>query len=82
MIVSHTHLAEPWGLGWEIKPGNFGKSCSASTFGHYGASGTVAWGDPVKDVACVLLTTQPLTESKTRLLIPVSEQVGEAFTRP
>jgi len=80
MIVNQTHLAEPWGLGWEIKPGNFGKACSPRTFGHYGASGTVAWADPEKGVSCVLLTTRPLTESKTSLLIPVSERVGAAFT--
>lgn len=78
MIVSQTHLPEPWGLGWEVKPGNFGKTCSPATFGHYGATGTVAWGDPQRDLCCVLLTTRSLTESKPGLLIPVSERVAEA----
>ena len=76
MIVNQTGLHEPWGFGWEIKPGDFGRTCSAAAFGHYGASGTVAWADPPKDLSCVLLTTRPLTESKTTLLIPVSERVA------
>ena len=79
MIVNQTRLAEPWGIGWEIKPRNFGKACSAATFGHYGASGTVAWADPKIEVCCVALTTKPLTESKTGVLIPVSELVSGAF---
>src|SRR5215510_4088375 len=27
-------LNEPWGLGWMVKPGNFGRACSVRTFGH------------------------------------------------
>jgi CubicO group peptidase (beta-lactamase class C family) len=82
MIANQTGLAEPWGFGWEIKPETFGKACSPATFGHYGASGTVAWADPQTDLTCVLLTTKPLTESKTSLLIPASELVAGSVTRP
>ena len=52
----------PWGLGWEVKgdaPGDyFGTHAHASAFGHYGASGTIAWADPEKEVAVVLLTNR------------------------
>jgi CubicO group peptidase (beta-lactamase class C family) len=53
-------LAAPWGLGWALgrsKAWNFfGDLVSASTFGHAGATGTVAWADPVTGVTCVILT--------------------------
>jgi CubicO group peptidase (beta-lactamase class C family) len=78
MIVNQTHLADPWGLGWMIKPGTFGKECSAATFGHYGSSGTVAWADPKKNLTCVLLTTKPAAQSRDGLLGPVSDLVAEA----
>lgn len=51
-----------WGLGWEVKgdpPGDyFGDLPHPTTFGHYGASGTIAWADPERDLACVLLTNR------------------------
>jgi len=52
----------PWGLGWEIKgsePGDyFGDLANATAFGHFGASGTIAWADPEEDLAVVLLTNR------------------------
>jgi CubicO group peptidase (beta-lactamase class C family) len=52
----------PWGLGWEVKgeePGDyFGSRAHATSFGHYGASGTIAWADPKEDLAVVLLTNR------------------------
>ncbi len=79
MIVNHTQpLSEPWGLGWMIKPGTFGKACSARTFGHYGSTGTVAWADPATGLLCVLLTTRPAAQSRDHLLGPVSDLVSEA----
>jgi beta-lactamase class C len=78
MIVNQTGLADPWGLGWMIKPGTFGKKCSSRTFGHYGSSGTVAWADPKSNVTCVLLTTKPATQSRDGLLGPVSDLVAES----
>ena len=54
--------AVPWGLGWEVKgdaPGDyFGSRAHATSFGHYGASGTIAWADPEEDLAVVLLTNR------------------------
>jgi CubicO group peptidase (beta-lactamase class C family) len=71
-------LNEPWGLGWMLKPGGFGRTCSARTFGHYGSTGTVAWCDPTSGLICVLLTTRPADQSRDGLLGPVSDLVAEA----
>jgi beta-lactamase class C len=79
MISNQTQpLDTPWGLGWMIKPGTFGRKCSPETFGHYGSSGTVAWADPRTKITCVLLTTRPAAQSRAGLLGPVSDLVAEA----
>lgn len=71
-------LDRPWGFGFMIEPGAFGKTCSPRTFGHYGSTGTVAWADPAKDLICVLLTTKPAAQSRAGLLGPVSDLVAAA----
>jgi CubicO group peptidase (beta-lactamase class C family) len=76
MIVNQTKLADPWGLGWMIKPGTFGQGCSPAAFGHYGSTGTMAWADPKTNLTCVLLTTKPATQSRDGLLGPVSDLVA------
>ena len=52
----------PWGLGWEVKgeaPGvYFGSRAHANSFGHFGASGAIAWADPAEELAVVLLTNR------------------------
>ncbi|HEX8959249.1 MAG TPA: serine hydrolase domain-containing protein [Solirubrobacterales bacterium] len=62
--------AVEWGIGWEVKGGKrphwSGELTSAATYGHLGASGTMAWADPETDVACVLLTNQALVSGWTR----------------
>jgi CubicO group peptidase (beta-lactamase class C family) len=79
MITSRTHgLNEAWGLGWKLEPGAFGRACSPRTFGHYGATGTLAWADPDTGIRCVLLTTKPAEQSRAGLLGPVSDVVAEA----
>ena len=49
-----------WGLGFELRdrkrPHWTGASNSERTFGHFGASGTFLWVDPVAGVACGCLT--------------------------
>lgn len=54
--------AVPWGLGWEVRgaePGDyFGDYTHPTAFGHYGASGTIAWADPEEDLVVVLLTNR------------------------
>jgi beta-lactamase class C len=77
MIANHTPgLNDTWGLGWKLEPGAFARACSPRTFGHYGATGTVAWADPATGTRCVLLTTWPAEQSQAKLLVPVSEAVA------
>src|SRR6266571_2999966 len=60
--TSKPRASVPWGLGWEVKgsePGDyFGDLAHPTTFGHFGASGTIAWADPELDLAVVLLTNR------------------------
>ena len=79
MLVDHNQgLNKPWGIGFAIDPGMFGKDCSARTFGHFGATGTVFWADPATKLSCVILTTLPLRVSKEPLINPVSDMVSES----
>jgi CubicO group peptidase (beta-lactamase class C family) len=71
-------LRPRFGLGWQREPGAFGSTCSADTFGHSGSTGTTIWHDPATATTCVVLTTRPATESRSRLLVPVSEIIGRA----
>ena len=83
MIVNqNAGLNIPWGLGWMVKPGAFGAQCSARAFGHFGVTGTVAWGDPETDLCCVLLTTKPVHPSRKGLLGRVCDLVAEWGTTP
>jgi len=78
MTTSHTTgLNETWGLGWRLDAGEFGRGCSPRTFGHYGATGTVAWADAETGLCCVLLTTKPANRSRAWLLGSVSDLVSE-----
>jgi CubicO group peptidase (beta-lactamase class C family) len=77
MITNQTAgLAKPWGLGWMLNNGQFGKGCSAATFGHSGSTGTMCWLDPEKGQSLVLLTTKPAQQSNKTLLHPVSDSVS------
>ena len=69
---------KPWGIGWMVEPGRFGKRCSSRTFGHWGSTGTVASADPATETICVLLTTKPASDSRGTVLGPVSDAVSEA----
>ena len=59
------------GLGWRLAPsscwGFFGDFLSPGSFGHGGATGTVFWADPDRDMTFVLLTTQPSVWSESLL---------------
>ncbi len=52
-----------WGLAWRYHPASgwsyFGDLCSSSTYGHGGATGTVVWVDPARELICILFTTEP-----------------------
>ena len=78
MILNQTPgLNDLWGLGWAVEPGMFGMKCSDLAFGHYGSSGTIAWGNPKTNLSCVLLTTKQVAHSRDGLLGQVSDLVAE-----
>ena len=74
------HLNAPWGLGWALRDSRvwsfFGELVSPATFGHVGATGTVAWADPERQLLCVLLTNQMVEGGS--LLRRVSNAVAAA----
>ena len=57
------HDHQDWGLGFEVRdrkhPHWTGTRCSEATFGHFGASGSFLWVDPVARVACAALSGRP-----------------------
>jgi CubicO group peptidase (beta-lactamase class C family) len=71
-------IGAPWGLGWALGRSQawnfFGDLVSARTFGHAGATGTVAWADPESGVICVILTDRVVNEGS--LLRQVSNAVA------
>ncbi len=75
-------LDAPWGLGWALRDSKvwafFGEQVSAATFGHVGATGTVAWADPATDLICVCLTNVKIQDGS--LLRRVSNAVAAAVT--
>ena len=77
----NVHLQAPWGLGWALGRSVvwnfFGDLTSASTFGHAGATGTVAWADPETQLVCVILTDRLLDEG--RLLRLISNAVAASI---
>jgi CubicO group peptidase (beta-lactamase class C family) len=62
-IPQAVRQARPWGLGWRRQwpahAASFGDLVSSETVGHWGATGTVMWFDPVADRYCVILSTTP-----------------------
>ncbi len=81
MIVDQNQgLNEPWGIGFSLRPGQFGRESSPRTFGHGGSTGTIAWADPERDRICVLLTTLPARVSRESILKPVSDLISHSET--
>ena len=78
MIVNQSGLAEPWGIGWAVGKGKFGRACGPAAFGHSGSTGTLCWADPGTDTVCAILSTKPADQSNQTLLKPVSDLVSEA----
>jgi CubicO group peptidase (beta-lactamase class C family) len=76
-------LGHPWGLGWGLQRSSawnaFGDLSSDRTFGHSGASGTVAWADPQRELLCVILTTRPWRQDKGFLLRRIANVVQAAI---
>ncbi len=78
MVRNHTsRLGTPRGLGFALGTGA-GAGCSEATFWHSGATGTLAWADPVTGTRFVLLTTLPATTARQLVIQPVSDLVSQA----
>ena len=73
------HLNRPWGLGWAVANSpvwNYaGDLVSPRAFSHAGATGTVAWADPERQLLTVVLTSRPVSYDDGRLLRLVSNAV-------
>ena len=78
----HKGPGHPWGLGWGLQTSTawnaFGDLSSKRTFGHSGASGTVAWADPERELLCVILTTRPWRQDGGSLLRRIANVVQGA----
>jgi CubicO group peptidase (beta-lactamase class C family) len=52
-----------WGYGWRLHwpahSANFGDLVGPNTYGHWGATGTVLWIDPDREVFVIIFTTEP-----------------------
>jgi CubicO group peptidase (beta-lactamase class C family) len=84
MLADHNQgLGHPWGLGWGLQRSSawnaFGELSSDRTFGHSGASGTVAWADPQRELLCVILTTKPWRQDNGSLLRRIANVVQAAI---
>jgi CubicO group peptidase (beta-lactamase class C family) len=75
-------IQAPWGLGWAVGHAPvwnfFGDLVSPATFGHAGATGTVAWADPQTGVICVILTDRLFQDGS--LLRRISNTVAAAVS--
>lgn len=73
-----------WGLGFEVRstknPHWTGASHPASTFGHFGQSGTFLWVDPVHRLACATLTDKNFGQWAVEAWAPFNEQVLDSQT--
>lgn len=73
-----------WGLGFELRdakqPHWTGTANSPDTFGHFGASGTFLWADPVAGIALACLTDRPFGSWALEAWPTVSDAVLAALT--
>ena len=79
LISAEARAGRLWGLGWRLFPTRnwsyFGDLLTPGSFGHGGATGTVMWVDPSREMVCVLHTTKPSVASG-RLLSRCSNLVA------
>lgn len=72
-----------WGLGFEIRDGKrphwTGAGNSASTFGHFGRSGTFLWVDPAAGLACACLTDREFGPWAAEVWPVLSDAVLHAY---
>ena len=67
-ILPQVKYGQVWGLGWRLQSARgwsyFGDLISPGAYGHGGATGTVVWIDPSRELICILFTTQPSASSE------------------
>jgi CubicO group peptidase (beta-lactamase class C family) len=79
MIRNHNPSGvSPRGLGFVVGAKAGSPDCSEKTFGHGGATGTLAWADPLSDTICVVLTTLPAGAAQPHPRILASDHVARA----
>ena len=75
----------PWGLGPELRglktPHWSGTSAPATTYGHFGGSGTFLWVDPDAGLVCVVLTDRPFGDWAVAAWPGFSDRVRARFGR-
>jgi CubicO group peptidase (beta-lactamase class C family) len=84
MTTDHNkRIGYAWGLGFGLQTSSawnaFGDLSSERTFGHSGATGTVAWADPQRELLCVILTTRPWRQDRGFLLRRIGNVVQGAI---
>src|SRR5579864_925113 len=84
LVPEEERRCRPWGLGWRLNwpahSANFGELLGPRSFGHWGATGTLAWCDPDSRAFAVILTTQP-QEPEGRFLARLSNTILAALVR-
>lgn len=68
----------PWGLGWKTGKSAFFPDSGDRLFGHTGATGTLCWADPDKQLVFVLFTNRPLDNDKEKFLEKIARMVSDA----
>jgi CubicO group peptidase (beta-lactamase class C family) len=67
MIPATLRAQQAWGLGWRRAPAaewaTLGDLLSPGSYGHGGATGTMVWVDPPRELVCILFTTQPMASN-------------------
>ena len=80
-IPAEIRAQQAWGLGWRQMPTSTwsygGNLLAPGAYGHGGATGTVVWIDPARQLVCALFTNEPAVNSE-RLLGQVSNLVAAA----
>ena len=79
MLRNHNPAGvRPRGLGFGIGEGAGSPGCSERTFGHSGATGTLAWADPATRTICIVLTTLPARAANPHPRQTASDRIAAA----
>jgi CubicO group peptidase (beta-lactamase class C family) len=72
----------PWGFGWRLNwPAHaacFSDILPATTFGHWGATGTLFWMNRENETAVVILSSQPVEKDRTPI-VKLSNAIAAAI---